>query len=31
TSSVQELARVYRECIMDIMYVYRFSSMIPFV
>ncbi|CAF0890963.1 unnamed protein product [Rotaria sp. Silwood1] len=26
TSSVQELARIYRESIMDIMYVYRFSS-----
>lgn len=25
-SSVQELARIYRDCIMDIMYVYRFSS-----
>ncbi|CAF4599463.1 unnamed protein product, partial [Rotaria socialis] len=26
TSSVQELARIYREAIMDIMYVYRYSS-----
>ena len=26
TSSVEELARIYREAIMDIMYVYRFSS-----
>jgi hypothetical protein len=26
TPSVQELARIYREAIMDIMYVYRFSS-----
>ena len=25
-ASVEELARIYRECIMDIMYVYRFSS-----
>ncbi len=26
TSSVEEIARIYRESIMDIMYVYRFSS-----
>ena len=26
TSSVQEIARIYRESIMDILYVYRFSS-----
>ncbi len=26
TSSVEELARIYRESIMDIIYVYRFSS-----
>ncbi|CAF0932173.1 unnamed protein product [Rotaria sp. Silwood1] len=26
TTSVEELARIYREAIMDIMYVYRFSS-----
>ncbi|CAF1684220.1 unnamed protein product [Rotaria magnacalcarata] len=26
TTSVEEIARVYREAIMDIMYVYRFSS-----